>query len=298
LGDITIRGTATVGLGNITAPSIFGNINVTRVGITGIIQTTGIRIDPFTGVQSTVNANLGRLVLNPRGQVTGVTSIVSALAITGQIISRGDLISSITTRGAFTGVIAAQGNIGAVLRNNNGAVVTTSAGAMTRYGGITVGADSGQIIALGNILCNLTIGGALTGRIVAEGASMLGVAATRIGILGSITIKGTLETSAAIISGGSIGDVLNKTFVSWKKATGFLASLGAMNILKGSTIAAANVFANAQGTANGQAISAIFTNALQALAFDTGGNLQGLALIRSDLNSLTPGVGGLGGTTP
>jgi len=297
LGDITVRGTIALGLGNITAPSIFGNINVTKAGITGIIQTTGIRIDPFTGGQSTVNADLGRLIVNAKGKITGVTTISSAGAITGQIISRGDLVSSITTKGAFSGLISAQGNIGAVLRNVSGAVVTTTAGAITRYGGITVGAASGQIIAMGNILCNVTIGGSLTGRIVAQGAAMLGLAATRIGILGNVSIKATLETNAAIISGGSMGDVINKTFVTWKKANGFVAALGAMNIAK-SPIAAANVFANTLGTANGQAITAIFTNAAAPLTFDTGGNLQGLALIRSDLNALTPGVGGLGGTIP
>src|SRR4029078_8493048 len=128
-------------------------------------QRASIGSDPLTRAQSTVSANLGQLVVNAKGKVTGVTTITSASAITGQIISRGDLVSSIKTKGAFTGVIAAQGNIGAVLRDINGVVITNTAAAITRYGGITVGAASGQIITMGNILCNVTIGGSFTGHI-------------------------------------------------------------------------------------------------------------------------------------
>ncbi len=83
LGDITVAGTA--GLGSITAPSIFGNINVTKGAITGIIQTTGVRIDPQTGATTNVEANLGPLVLGPGGKAPA-PSIYSKTGITGQII--------------------------------------------------------------------------------------------------------------------------------------------------------------------------------------------------------------------
>ena len=87
LGDVTVGGSSgtTVnnapGLGNLTAPSIFGSINVTNAGIYGVIQTT--------------SGDLGQVILGSNGQITGVTSIFSNGAITGQIISRGNLVSSV-----------------------------------------------------------------------------------------------------------------------------------------------------------------------------------------------------------
>ena len=157
-------------------------------GITGIIQTTGIWIDPIKGLETAVNADLGQL-LYKNGKVVGVTTISSKLAISGQIISRGDLISSITAGAGFSGVIAAQGNIGAILQDADGDVITTN-GQLTRFGGITItGNDSGQIIALGKIFCDLSIKGQLTGRIAANGAAVSGIDSSRSGILGNIKVK-------------------------------------------------------------------------------------------------------------
>jgi hypothetical protein len=89
LGNITISASSgsTVnnasGLGNVTAPSIFGSINVTHAGIYGVIQTT--------------SGDLGAVITNSSGTITGITSIFSNGAITGQIISRGNLVSSVKT---------------------------------------------------------------------------------------------------------------------------------------------------------------------------------------------------------
>src|SRR5262245_58754920 len=97
------------GLGSLTAPSIYGNINITRGSITGIVQTTGIRIDALTGEQTEVSADLGRTI-SSKGK-GGTTTINIAFNLSGQIVSRGNLVSSVTMKGAFTGVIAAQNDI-------------------------------------------------------------------------------------------------------------------------------------------------------------------------------------------
>ncbi len=204
LGDVTVSGSAgstmdnDAGLGNITAPSIFGSIDVTNAGIYGVIQTT--------------SGDIGETILGTNNQITGVTSIISNGALTGQIISRGNLISSVKTNSTFSGVIAAQGNIGAIQTLNGNAVLTGNA--LTRFGGINVaGADSGQIIAVGNDFGDLTISGSMTGRIAVQGQAVAGLVASRLGILGNVTAT-TFAAGSAIISGGLIGDATGGTTVN------------------------------------------------------------------------------------
>ncbi len=296
LGDVTVRGSA--GLGNVTAPNIIGNISVLKGGITGIIQTTGIWIDPITGTETAVNADLGQL-LYKNGKVVGVTTISSKLAITGQIISRGDLISSITAGAGFSGVIAAQGNIGAILQDADGDVITTN-GQLTRFGGITItGNDSGQIIALGNIFCDLSIKGQLTGRIAANGAAVSGIDSSRSGILGNIKVKSAFSSTAAVVSGGVIGDTAGKTTFSCGAANGYLAANGTINLAKSVKISATDVFQNSAGDANGAAINAVFTDGSAALEISSGpAGMTALGLIESDLSTLQISGGSLTGTTP
>ncbi len=290
LGDITVSasGGSTMGgyagLGNVTAASIFGGITVSSAGIYGIVQTT--------------NGDLGALVYALNGTVTGVTSIFAQGAISGQIIVRGNLISTVKTNSAFSGVIAAQGDIGVMLRNGGGAPLVSNTGALMRFGGITIsGADSGKIITLGNIFGNVAINGAMTGRVAAQGQAIAGLAATRFGILGSVTVN-SFAASAAIISGGMIGDAASQTVVTLGSPKGFLAAKGNINLKAGSTIALANVFKNVSGGANLAAIDSIFTNGSSPLAFDTGGSLVGLGLIKTDLGNITISGGALTGTTP
>jgi len=284
LGSITVSAAASTtaggyaGLGNVTATSIFGSINVTKAGIYGIIQTT--------------LGDLGAVTSN-----AGVTTIFAQGAITGQIISRGSLISSVKTNGAFTGVIAAQGDIGVILRDGAGSPVTSASGALKRLGGISIkGNDSGQIIALGNLFGDVTVGGTLTGRITAEGLAIAGLAAARAGILGNVTVK-SFALGAAIVSGGLAGDSTSKTSLALGSSKGFVAAIGGVNLKAGFTIPAGNLFHNVSG-ANLSAISAIFTNALAPLTFDTGGSLAGLGLIETDLAGLHISGGSLTGTTP
>ena len=266
LGNITVGGTA--GLGNVTATSIFGNINVTSGGIYGTIQAT--------------IGDLGSATFGAGDAITGVTTIFSQGAINGQIISRGNLISSVKTNGAFSGVIAAQGDLGLILQDGSGLPVTNASGALIRYGGISIkGNDSGKIIALGNIFGDVNIGGTMTGRIAAEGQTIANLAATRFGIMGNITVK-TFATGAAIVSGGLMGDAVSKTVISLGSAKGFLAAVGSINLKTGSKVPAANLFQNASGM-NLSVLNTIFT---AALSFDSGGNLAGLGLIKTDLASL------------
>jgi len=286
LGDVTISAGAgaTVnnapGLGNISAPSIFGSINVTNAGIYGVIQTT--------------SGDLGRVVLT-NGVISSVTTIFANGAITGQIISRGSLISTVKTNGAFTGVIAAQGDIGTIQRDGSGNAVTT-AGALTRFGGITIGgADSGQIIALGNLYGNVTVSGTMTGRMAVSGQAVAGLAATRYGILGNVTVS-TFALGSAIISGGLAGDLAGGTTLALGTAKGFVAAAGSANLSASTTIAAANLIQNVHSGSNWAAINAIFTNSGASLLFDTGGSLLGLGLIETDLTNIQDAGGILSGT--
>jgi hypothetical protein len=288
LGDVTVSGSSgttvnnAAGLGNITAPSIFGSIDVMSAGIYGVIQTT--------------SGDIGQTVVNSSGEITSVTTIVSNGAITGQIISRGNLVSSIQTNGAFSGVIAAQGNIGTIQRDSNGNAVTSSANALTRFGGISIsGNDSGQVIALGNVFGNVTVSGAMTGRIAVEGVAVAGLAATRFGILGNVSVT-TFALGSAIISGGLAGDSVGGTNVYLGSANGFVAAAGSVT-LRSTTIAAANLLQNQTGS-NLAALDAIFTNSGSSLLFDTGGTLTGLALIETDLTNIKDSSGVLSGTVP
>jgi len=289
LGDITVTGSAgttvsnAAGLGNVTATSIFGSINVTNAGIYGVIQTT--------------SGDIGRAILGTNGLISSVTSIFSNGALTGQIISRGNLISSVKTNSSFSGVIAAQGDIGTIQRNAGGSAVTSSSNALTRFGGIaTGGSNSGKIIALGNVYGDLNFGGTMTGQIAVQGGSVTGLAASRLGILGNITI-GSFAAGSAIISGGLVSDAAGGTNTFLGSPAGFVAALGSVN-LRSTTLSGTKLLQNISSGANLAAVDAIFTNNNLSLTFDTGGNLQGLTLIEIDLANLHDTGGTLSGTVP
>jgi hypothetical protein len=58
------------------------------------------------------------------------------------------------------------------------------------------------------------------------------------------------------------------------------------------------LFANQEGTGNGDVLEAIFTDGGAPLAFDTGGSLQGLSLLIGELKGIHVAGGALTGTTP
>jgi hypothetical protein len=132
----------------------------------------------------------------------------------------------------------------------------------------------------------------MTGRIAAQGQAVAGLDASRIGILGNVTIH-SCAAGTAIISGGIVGDGAGKTSIKLGKAGGFVAAQGNVN-MKSTTMGAGNMLENVTG-ANLSAIKAIFTNGGVPLQFNTGGNLQGLALIGNDLKNLENSAGSLSG---
>jgi hypothetical protein len=297
LGDLYIGGKA--GLGNVTASSIIGSITVTNGAITGVIQTTGIRIDPITGDQSDVNADIGKVLVGKKNK-TSVTTIYAKLGLTGKIITRGSIISLIKiARMGPNAVIAAQGDIGYFLRDSNGNLVS-KAGKLVRFGGLTLtSGTSGNIIALGNIIGDVRIRGVFAGRIASEGQAVDGLDAARVGILGNLVIS-KLAASGVVASGGLIGDAQNKTTISAGKAAGIIAADGSVNATRSTK--AANLMQNvgAPDNASGQAISGVFADGGEPLLFDVStGDLQGLALIQQDLGNLSVGNdGNLTGSIP
>ena len=295
LGDVRIRGSQ--GLGGITAASIFGDINVLSGPIYGTIQTTGIRIDSVTGEETIVSGDLGTTITNRKGKVVGVTTISSGLGITGQIIVRGDLISTVKAGGNFSGTIAVEGNVGMLVYNTDGSVQANRAGRLTRFGGITAGANSGQIIVLGNVFGDLNFRGTLSGRIAVHGAAVSGLDAQRFGILSNLKVR-SMTATAAVISGGMIGDAAGKTSIATGRAQGILAADGEITLARSSRIAATLIFENLNNTANGAVLDAIFTEGSVPLNFDSNGPLQGLADITTDLTNLVAADGSLSGTTP
>jgi hypothetical protein len=220
LGDLILS--APHGLtANVTAPSIFGNIDVTNGAISGTIETSG---------------DLGRTFKDSNGN-TVVTSIqTGGGGITGAILVGGDLISQVEAQSGMDGVIAVQGNIGVIQTN--------SAGHVIRFGGINAtGGVDGQIVAQGNVFGDINITGGLNGRIAVHGSS---------GILGNVSISGGIRSTGAIVSRGVIGDATIGTQLSISgDDKGILAAEGNIN---GDISRLKNVFSGSSA----KAIDAIF----------------------------------------
>ena len=130
LGDVYIAAGAAEQLQGITAPSIEGTINLYAGKLIGTIQTTA-----------------GDL-----GASDGSSSIALQMAPTGQIVSRGQLFSSVNIAGNFAGTIAAAGDI---------------EGNIAVQGG---GASTGSVVAFGSINAQIAIAGSFSGQVAAAGA--------------------------------------------------------------------------------------------------------------------------------
>jgi hypothetical protein len=268
LGDLVLS--APQGLpANVMAQSIVGNIDVTNGGISGTIQT---------------KENLGRTITDLSGNITGVTSIqTGGGGLTGKIIVGGNLISTVELQSGMDGVIAVQGDIGAIQTNANIAV-TTATNALIRFGGITVstGGVNGQVVAIGNVFGDINVTGGLSGRIVVKGNSgEYHLASDRFGILGNVSISGGIGTTGAIVSAGRLGDNTGGTLLSISgKDKGILAAKGGINPANISNLP--NVFTGL----NAAAVDAIFTNGSVPLTIpgDLGQILLKLAALHVDSN--------------
>jgi hypothetical protein len=266
LGDLILS--ASGGLGaNVTAPSIFGNIMISSGSLNGTIQTTV--------------GDIGLVTPGPNGTFT--TTEIDASGITGSIISRGNVVSQVNSNGQFNGLLAAQGNLGAI--------ETTSTGGVVRVGGFhSSGAFTGFLVTLGQILGDMTFNAGLHGgRVAAEG-----------GILGNVTLNVGLDSQSAFVSGGAIGSAAFGTSMTVNGSNkGIIAAVGPITF--GKNPPGGFVFNNVgPNSINGQAIDAIFTNGGIQLEFDINpGDLKGLALILTDLANLFVNANGqLGGTIP
>ena len=219
---------------NVTAPSFFGNIS-SYGPITGTVGSTGVRVDPIFGTTSTASADIGRtyVTLGANGQPSVTTTSIQTdingrpafgpMGLTGRIISRRNLISQVSAAGGIYGTIAVQGDIGSFSP-------ILSRTSPTRVGGISTDTnDTGQIVALGQIIGDITIGGGLVVTTVNNVVSQ-GLIAARGNILGNIKINGAIAPGAAIISGGAIGSLaLNPTTgLSFLANQGIIAADGAI----------------------------------------------------------------------
>ena len=275
LGDIQLRlGKAEV-LQSITAPSIFGNINLYGGTLTGTLQTTGEAFDN-NGQSHAVGADLGAV---NNGTATELDLV---LASTAKVVSRGNLFSHVQIQGNFNALIAANGDIG---QNNNGA----------RTGGITItgkGNNTGQIIALGNIEGDVTVAGKLSGKIAAHGRPAVGATPNSpTGILGDVTVTSGLTRSAAILTAGQIGDAGTGTILTLgKPSQGLIAAAGGINLQQPTTGHPKVGSSPGQVLTDSAALDNLWTPSLDSGTGDE--DLGGLKEMEQNVNQLKAGSNG------
>jgi hypothetical protein len=263
MGDLVLLSPQGLGGVKVKAPWLFGNFLVPNGPIAGTIETTGVRIDPVTGAATPVPADIGRVLMGPSGNVVGVTAILAGTAgITGQIISRGNFPSAVISLGTISGLLAAQGDLGAIARNADGSAKLDSQGRLTRFGGIVTALDfSGALIGLGNVYGDLIIGRNLLGRLAVEGRAVPGLPAGRDGILGNVVIGGNLTATAAIVSAAMIGDAVAGTQLLVGGAlSGIVAAVGNINLssLDTTKVKSATFYGGNLGNPNAAAIDSFF----------------------------------------
>ena len=275
---------------NVCAPSILGSIDVITGPISGIIQTTGMYTDPITMVESYITPVFGQVITTP-GNIsseppTYTVTTVQATAITGEIISRGDLISQVISDSDITGAIAAQGNIGIVVAGH-------------RLGGVVANGNiSGNILTLEDILGDIDIGGDLSGRIAAHEE-----------ILSDINIGGIITASGAIFSQGRIGvpspntnNLPPATGLNVSAVDGIVAAEGDITNIRVGTTDISHALYYQQDipscSITGDTLDGIFTDEGEVLTFGTScTDLSGLDLmLQNKDNVTTDGQGNLTGT--
>src|SRR5262249_40919002 len=187
-----------------------------------------------------------------------------------------NLVSQVTIHSGVDGVIAVDGDIG-VIQTKNGLAVTNPDGSLIRFGGVTVstGGLNGQLIALGNAFGDISVTGGLSGRVAVQGLpGEFGLAASRFGILGNVSIGGGIGTTGAIVSDGRIGDstgVGTQLTISGTDK-GILAAGQGINFGATGSLNQGGLFNPATG-ADLAAIDAIFTNNHLELDVTNAGDL-------------------------
>jgi hypothetical protein len=272
MGDIALFSNQNVG--KISAPSFIGSITLGGE-VTGTIQSTGQRTDPITGVTTSVPADIGRVFVDASGHLATTTISISGGIFGGRVVSRGNLVSQFSTNIGAGGVLAVQGNLGTAFGSS-------------RLGGFTnAGNLAGDVVVLGRVIGDLAVTGGLvgSGRIAAKG-----------GFSGNVSISGGIDTGAALVSDGGIGDPsLGTTLSVSGKVKGIIAAKGSINFL-GSPLTGPTIFNNASVNSppSAAAIDAIFNDSMgNPLAFDVSNlDLSGLSTIRTQLSALHVGRNG------
>lgn len=255
-----------------------------------------VRIEgSLTGTLRTTAGGIGQVEWSDSGEVLRASEFYVGGAVSGAIVSAAGLAGQVEIRGELSGQLAVQGDVGSF--------TTTNASGLARFGTVEIANGlSGQIVVGGNIYSDLTIQGALTGRIAVRGAVVEQLAADQIGILGNLTIHGRMEAGSAIISGGAIGDTRWGTQLSVAEhAGGFIAAKGPIRSAADAKPDPRHTIQQATG-ANAAQIDSVFTHHGQDILFDShpaGSELGGLELILADLQALTfdPATGRLDGAT-
>jgi hypothetical protein len=226
---------------NVTADRILGNIDVTKGGISGVLQATV--------------GDFGTAITDVNGTITGVTFVhAGGGGLTGKILAKGNLVSEVDVQSGLDGVVATDGDIG-VIQTVGGVAKLNADGSLSRFGGIAVstGGVNGQIIALGNVFGDIKITGGLSGRIAVQGdPGEFGLDPHRNGILGNVSISGGISNTGAVVSAGVIGDIGTSLTIAGADK-GIIAAGGNINSPNN-----ANIFESAQG-ANLSAINFIFS---------------------------------------
>ena len=204
LGNLLLKAGRAQSLQSLTAPSIAGNVNLFGGTLTGVMQTTGVRIDGTTGATRIVPADLGT--------ITGHTATVlrANLGTGAMIVSRGNLLSHVQVDGPLLGTIAAAGDIG-----------------QQHVSGISVGRgrSTGQVLALGNVLGDVTIVGPFTGTVSARGQDDSAEGVDAQGVLGTVRVHGN------VVRGGSVNAAAD-LWAGMSTAGGFDSSPGSQDLAK------------------------------------------------------------------
>jgi hypothetical protein len=241
LGDVMLGAGKAEVLSSITAPSVEGTIDLYGGKLKGTIQTTA-----------------GDL-----GAADGSTRIELAMASGSQIISRGNLFSSVSVAGNLTGTIAAADDI-------SGDIVVTG-----------LGNSTGSVIAFGNVTGPVSIAGSFSGQMAAGGAA---------GISGDVSINKGLLKGGSVVSNGNVGDKASGTVLTAQFVRGLIVAEGSVQLKLPHPANNLPVVQSSGGSTDNTAstLEAVWSESGRPLSIDEGPeDLAGLKTLKSRLKSLS-----------
>ena len=318
LGDVTIQGS----LPNVTAPSIFGSLLPNgSIPATSTIQTTGIRTDPITSATSQVSADLGRVYVTytNKGVPVLTTTLVQSNGgpgLAGQILTGGNLISSVVASGGISGIITTQGNLGSIFTYPFPSTAFTLLGGATsngpmdgpvlspgnnNYTTLNSGAlQGGTVTTFGNVYGNIAVNGPMVGPVISAGNNQNGTITvngvvqggyiiTHGSLVGNISINGPMSGPVISTGNNQYGTINVNSSILGGFITTYGSVSGTINIggpVNGPVVSAGN---NQYGTIN---VSAL----VQGGSITTYGSATGTITINGPLNAPTISAGNKNGT--